>query len=390
MNNRQIIKEYGDTNSFYVLHYDTKTTKYHNRIVFKTYKEAKKEFDEDNYFWTPTDRIELIFSPEDNSIDNKIMDKKTNPSPIKEELTPDLKTELTNHFCSYLDSCSYAIRKVGDKSYDCLLDVDFELSKDTIIDICDSFDPQERLYDEVSQVAYNGGAIEAEWNWIRQDFKETLEKKGVEVSEEDFDEWFSDYAPDTLYIDYDYSDFENQKVKATLFITNGDHQTDFTDNPSYANNYGADGLDKANSSIVWLAEQLGISYEQLDAALKDPKTKTGNAVLDSIVEECINVTTSMNAVTFIGTTTLGELMKFKEDVTPVKVSKGAWCGLYDAWQGGGSDFSIALDRDLVIPAYNVYDFCIDGGYGYSVENTYGFTSKAFPFGVFEVQERNEN
>ena len=128
MNNRQIIKEYGNTNSFYVLHYDTKTTEYHNRIVFKTYKEAKKEFDEDNYFWTPTDRIELIFSPEDESIDNKIMDKKTNPNPIKEDLTPDLKTELTNHFCSYLDSCSYAIRKVGDKSYECLLDVDFELA----------------------------------------------------------------------------------------------------------------------------------------------------------------------------------------------------------------------------------------------------------------------
>lgn len=72
------IKERKNCKDWYVLHYNTKTTEYLNEIVFKTLEEAKKEFNEAT-FLCDEDRIELIFSPEENDkeyYDNIIIDCK--------------------------------------------------------------------------------------------------------------------------------------------------------------------------------------------------------------------------------------------------------------------------------------------------------------------------
>lgn len=70
--NVDFLLEHKDEMAFYVLHYDIKTNKYLNEIVFKTLYEAVKEFTKAEPK-IPQDRIELIYSSLDEKIDNVIV-----------------------------------------------------------------------------------------------------------------------------------------------------------------------------------------------------------------------------------------------------------------------------------------------------------------------------
>lgn len=74
----QEIEERKNENEWYVLKYDVETTGYNNDIVFKTYDEALKEFDATNPSYE-NERIELIFSPDEEYGDNMIVMSKTLP-----------------------------------------------------------------------------------------------------------------------------------------------------------------------------------------------------------------------------------------------------------------------------------------------------------------------
>ena len=61
----EIIEKRKNYKDFYVLHYDTKTTEYHNEIVFMTLSDAIIEY-LGNEPINVNDRVELVFSPEDD------------------------------------------------------------------------------------------------------------------------------------------------------------------------------------------------------------------------------------------------------------------------------------------------------------------------------------
>lgn len=56
------IKKHPKTKQWYVLRYDVKTTEYKNEIVFKTYKQALKEF-KNTMPHDENERVELMFAP---------------------------------------------------------------------------------------------------------------------------------------------------------------------------------------------------------------------------------------------------------------------------------------------------------------------------------------
>jgi len=64
----QAVQSRADEKDWYVLKYDMHTTDYNNQIVFKTMGEAWKEFLETESSY-PEERIELIFSPQDDDPD---------------------------------------------------------------------------------------------------------------------------------------------------------------------------------------------------------------------------------------------------------------------------------------------------------------------------------
>jgi hypothetical protein len=64
----QAVQSRADEKDWYVLKYDMHTTDYNNPIVFKTMGDAWKEFLETESSY-PEERIELIFSPQDDDPD---------------------------------------------------------------------------------------------------------------------------------------------------------------------------------------------------------------------------------------------------------------------------------------------------------------------------------
>lgn len=61
----EAISERADKKDWYVLKYDVKTTEYNNEIVFKNLDEAEEEWRKTKPSYRD-ERIELIFSPEEN------------------------------------------------------------------------------------------------------------------------------------------------------------------------------------------------------------------------------------------------------------------------------------------------------------------------------------
>ena len=64
----EAIQSRADEKDWYVLKYDMCTTDYNNQIIFKTLGEAWQEFQETESSY-PEERIELIFSPQDDDPD---------------------------------------------------------------------------------------------------------------------------------------------------------------------------------------------------------------------------------------------------------------------------------------------------------------------------------
>lgn len=65
LNQLEIIENRKNELDWYVLKYDLKTTDYNNDIVFKTYEEALKEFNQTKSSYKD-EKIEIIFSPQED------------------------------------------------------------------------------------------------------------------------------------------------------------------------------------------------------------------------------------------------------------------------------------------------------------------------------------
>ena len=303
---------------------------------------------------------------------------------LTEDYTPEQSKGLEKIFRVFLESEKYLwSEKVDGNHYLTTVDVDFELSREDIIDILDVTNPREYLDRTLEQLNFWDN-LNNEYEYGLNEFIDWLSEHHIETFEKDVViEWFWDNVYDIWSIDYNYDQILRQKIKAMLVINNGDSNYDFTLNPNQDNEY----VLEAYSGIAWLATTQGINLEELQEALiAGPKVKTGNKTLDSIVEECYNTSSSMNALTFIGETTLGDAIKYNEGKANITITTRAFCGLYDSWNGGGSDFAIDLSNGIEVPRDKIWYFGIDGGAGgYSTENTYGFNRRAYRPDAFIIR-----
>jgi hypothetical protein len=133
---KKIIKDRGNELEFYVLHIDTNTDEYLNDIEFKTYKDAREEFNKATRI-NKNDRIELIFSPDletnDKYQDNEVlMTKGAKYEDInKENLFADLTEgkSIDKAKAVYMKELREREKKLHDAIYDLKNMTDEEFSK---------------------------------------------------------------------------------------------------------------------------------------------------------------------------------------------------------------------------------------------------------------------
>jgi hypothetical protein len=135
--------------------------------------------------------------------------------------------------------------------------------------------------------------------------------------------------------------------------------------------------------------------------------------LKSIHTELINCGSQINALVFLASMTMQELIDLNEAIKEdakndekskygyttvdmrhgtrtITISKDTECGLYDAWSGGGSVLEIALDKDVVLPMRFIDSAKMDGMRGrYGIASVYGVCSSLWRGDVTINEEPKE-
>ena len=298
-------------------------------------------------------------------------------SGVKESLTEATSEKdklLADLFTQYLDS-ETPYQKVNG-AYDVEIYADYrdEIDEKSIESILESNNPEEHFYNLLMESHYDA---EGEYRIdIEDGFKTWVKGTNPEIDMDELSDWLLDYFYDFVDIHPDYDHFKSQEIKTILLLDTGDANYDFTLNPSYVNDYGRLNNDLSDdASIVWLVKQQGHSKDELVKALNDEESS--NKFMQSIVDECFNTTSSMNALVLLGKCTLGQLLDIDNN-TSVVVNKDAVCGLVDTWAGGGSLLGIELEKDVVVPSNIIHYFGADGSNGgYSVDSIYGLTGSVW-------------
>ena len=271
-----------------------------------------------------------------------------------------------------------------------------ELSFNDLYEIFTSVDPRCRFLDIMDEIY--GVADYEERDRISGAVRKKLGERGGAFAIDD-DGFFLNADTEDLYLDlfdgglfccnYPLSHYYRQPVRLNIMIDTGDGNREYIENAVYPHWDGVkDEEISDNASIVWLSKTQGFNKEDLQKALngyRDGLDKAG--FLETLGQELINLPSHIAVLTFLVETTLENALKIADCMLPdcietdnssIKIGKETMTGLYDPWDGGGSLFDIALEKDLDIPLSIVRSAKPDGCDGiYSIEDAYGMSASAW-------------
>ena len=272
-------------------------------------------------------------------------------------------------------------------------DYNDEFSNKDILNICKAKDPRES-FDEKIMAMYEDYEFELQTEILDKILEhETIAAamEAKEITENDV----RDYLYDHHYTKLPYDHYLNQDICVDIILNTGDLNTDFTINQPFASWDGREGtVIDDDAAILWLARQQGYKKSVLTRAIRDQKFRESK-FLASMHREIANVSSHMNAVTFMVQMTLKQWLELHEAIEKEKslndryyprqskgrgfllIDKSASCGLYSPWQGAGGCLEIELEKDVKLPFRYIDSIYPDGGRGYSIFEIYGMCSSAW-------------
>lgn len=201
----------------------------------------------------------------------------------------------------------------------------------------------------------------------------------------EYEDFIREWMHENVCFNFPYDHYLKQSVQVNIVVDAGDGNYDFTLNNFFS--YNGDGeIDEdmeAESAILWLVRQQGYTVQDLLNAY-DEGRGTDNNFLASIVQELVNVTTHMNALTFFVEMSIEDYIKLGEATEYIKIDKAVNVGLLDVWNGAGSVLEIALEHDVELPI-KFAEPHIDGHRGYGADEIYGLYSRHWKDSVLEYK-----
>ena len=282
------------------------------------------------------------------------------------------------------------------------------LSFNDLYDIFNSSDPHAEFLDLIAE-RYADADYEAQ-DHISSVVRKKIGRRGGAFAADNEGFFISDET-EILYQDlFDsgifrcslpYGHYYKQRVRLNIMIDTGDGDRDYTDNSVYPHWDAAPGIEiSSNASIVWLAESQGISKTELLKSLTaytDGLDKTG--FLETLAQELINMPSHMSILTFLVEASLENALQiadlmFQDRVRgerySIRLSKNTVTGLYDPWGGGGSVFSIELEKDVEIPLSIIRSAKPDGCDGSNaVEEIYGMSGAVWKDTLIEINAHTD-
>lgn len=277
--------------------------------------------------------------------------------------------------------------------YDVYREYNDNLGQDTILSYLEQKDPMEAFYDDVNEMygEYNSWIFSDVYNDIENDMTE----EEVRFMEEN-EEACKDVVYENLDVNFPYDDFLDEKICCDIVIDNGDANTDFnahTISPCYEADFTKNRSNLSRESGMMLIAKLQDyrikdfrkifnACRYADTYGKTEKMKDLNRkypFITSCYREIKESTGPLTAFVLCVKTTLREVLAWNTEKTDLRISKNIEaCGLYDYWNGAGSNLEIHLEKDIVIPKEKIFRFVPDFYWGnYSIEECYGMTSETW-------------
>ena len=280
------------------------------------------------------------------------------------------------------------IREYGEKQYpngyDVYADYHDEFDGDTVNDILNSNNPKEEFYDLVREIY-----LDMESDIENEVFTDVQDGLNLSTDDRDYmDDNFFDFMEvikEAIPVNLPYDDFLSQKICADIVIDNGDAETDFSMHTCYPHYDAAfhDGLSK-ESGMMYVANCMGyknkrfkkIFHEYKVARLYGRKEKCNMLkkkypFITSCYHEIMEQTSSMGAFVICVEVTLKDLLDWHEQKKDITVPKVVFAGLYDFWNGAGSQFEIKMEKDIIISKDKIKWFLPDEAWGTSKHAIYG-------------------
>jgi len=287
----------------------------------------------------------------------------------QEQVIERVKDILTTKTC---------LAEKDDGTYESEIYVDYrdELDKKTIEKIFENNNPKEMFEDTISE-GYLNSEFENE-NDVNEIVKENFDDAENGFFYDEHEDFIRDWIRERLRFKYPHDHYLRQDVYIDIIANTGDGNYDYTIN----NLFGNDCCEcDANSSVIWLLKQQGYTKRQITRFIKKEDFQ-GSKFLESVYTECLNTSSSMNALSFFVSMTLGEYfdlhntikLKNKSSRKKIILEKGTPCGLYDPWNGAGSLLEINLEKDVVLPLKFLDSALPDGHRGYGIVSIYGMDS----------------
>ena len=285
------------------------------------------------------------------------------------------------------------IKKNYPDGYTIYRDYHDNLSPDTILDYLEQENPMDAFYEHIRQIYgdyYNSEIVSDVYNDIVNDMTDEEARFMKKNEEECMTEVY-----ENLDIHFPYDDFLDEKICCNIVIDNGDANTDFnahTISPFYEAIFTKNRSNLSRESGMMLIAKLQDyrikdfrkifnACRYADTYGKTKKMKDLNQkypFITSCYREIKESNGPLTAFVLCVKTTLREILAWNTEKTDIRISKNIeTCGLYDYWNGAGSNLEIHLEKDIVIPKEKVYCFMPDFCWEYSIENCYGMTSKAW-------------
>ena len=266
------------------------------------------------------------------------------------------------------------------------------LSPDMIVDCLEQKNPMDAFYEYV----FEGYEEECDYLYpdIYKEMMDDMTEEDAKFMKENEEECIS-VVDENLDMHYPYDDFLDEKICCDIVIDNGDANTDFnahTISPCYEATVTKNRSNLSRESGMMLIAKLQDyrikDFRKIFNACRyaDTYGKTGKMkdlnrkypFITSCYREIKESTGPLTAFVLCVKTTLREMLAWNTEKTDIRISKNIeTCGLYDYWNGAGSNLEIHLEKDIVIPKEKVYRFVPDFYWDYSIEECYGMTSNAW-------------
>jgi hypothetical protein len=150
-----------------------------------------------------------------------------------------------------------------------------------------------------------------------------------------------------------------------------------------------------DNALAYLVHQQGHQISQVAEVLYTGEPTTDNflqTVVDEINEFPLYSMAELTALVTLDKEGLDVLDQIAKGEGTIELSKDTMIGLYNEWQGTGSQLAIELDKPFVVPADMVRNVQIEGQKsdnvkGYTVDDVYGLIGKAWK-GTVEITDKD--